>query len=118
MPSLPTTAISAEAPSSITYSSETMAVVGKYTWLSVTPDSYSTWPSGSSTGSSCGSQRCHSAGGSAASRWFSSGGGGTATGAFIGLGRESGGADSSTLTPLGGGRNGGCALSNQRTRGG
>ena len=29
MPSLPTTAISAEAPFSITYSSETMAVVGK-----------------------------------------------------------------------------------------
>jgi len=28
-PSLPTTAISAEAPSSITYSNETMAVVGK-----------------------------------------------------------------------------------------
>jgi hypothetical protein len=29
MPSLPTTAISAEAPSSITYSSDTMEVVGK-----------------------------------------------------------------------------------------
>jgi hypothetical protein len=29
MPSLPTTAISADAPFSITYSSETMAVVGK-----------------------------------------------------------------------------------------
>ena len=29
MPSLPTTAISAEAPSSMTYSKETMAVVGK-----------------------------------------------------------------------------------------
>ena len=39
MPSLPTTAISAEAPFSITYSSETMAVVGKYTWLSWLPDS-------------------------------------------------------------------------------
>ena len=60
MPSLPTTAISAEAPFSITYSSETMAVVGKYTWLKVRPDSYSTCPSGISTGSSSGSQRCHS----------------------------------------------------------
>ena len=39
MPSLPTTAISAAAPFSITYSSETMADVGKYTWLSVSPDS-------------------------------------------------------------------------------
>ena len=52
MPSLPTTAISAEAPSSITYSNDTMAVVGKYTWLSVLPDSYSTWPSANSTASS------------------------------------------------------------------
>ena len=39
MPSRPTTAISAEAPSSIKYSSETIAVVGKYTWLMVLPDS-------------------------------------------------------------------------------
>ena len=39
MPSLPTTAISADAPSSITYSSETIEVVGKYTWLKVLPDS-------------------------------------------------------------------------------
>jgi hypothetical protein len=31
MPSLPTTAISADAPSSMTYSNETMDVVGKYT---------------------------------------------------------------------------------------
>jgi hypothetical protein len=38
-PSLPTTAISADAPFSITYNRETMAVVGKYTWLSVSPDS-------------------------------------------------------------------------------
>ena len=41
-PSLPTTAISADAPLSVTYSSATMAVVGKYTWLGVLPDSYST----------------------------------------------------------------------------
>jgi hypothetical protein len=41
-PSWPTTAISAEAPFSITYSSETMALVGKYTWFMVVPDSYST----------------------------------------------------------------------------
>ena len=81
-PSLPTTAISADAPSSITYSSETMAVVGKYTWLSVRPDSYSTWPSGISTGSSCGSQRCRSAGGSAASRWFVLGSSARAIAAF------------------------------------
>ncbi len=39
MPSLPTTAISADAPFSITYSNDTIAVVGKYTWLSGLPDS-------------------------------------------------------------------------------
>jgi len=38
-PSLPTTAISADEPFSITYSSETIALVGKYTWPSVRPDS-------------------------------------------------------------------------------
>jgi len=38
-PSLPTTAISADAPFSMTYSNETIAVVGKYTWLIVSPDS-------------------------------------------------------------------------------
>ena len=32
MPSLPTTAISAAAPSFITLSSDTMPLVGKYTW--------------------------------------------------------------------------------------
>ena len=69
-PSLPTTAISAEAPSSITYSSDTIAVVGKYTWLSFAPDSYSDLPSGMTTGSRCGCQRAHSASGRAASRWF------------------------------------------------
>ncbi len=69
-PSLPTTASSADAPFSITYSSETMAVVGKYTCDSSSPDSYSTRPSGSSTASSCGCQRAHSDGGSAASNWF------------------------------------------------
>jgi len=41
-PSLPTTAISAEEPSSITYNSETMALMGKYTWAILAPDSYST----------------------------------------------------------------------------
>ena len=70
MPSLPTTAISAEAPFPISYNSETIAEVGKYTWLRVLPDSYSTCPSGISTHSSCGNQRCHSASGSAASRRF------------------------------------------------
>ena len=75
MPSKPTTAISAEAPFSITYNSETMAVVGKYTWLSVSPGSYSTFPSGKSTASSCGCQRLHSSGGSAASSWFFRGSG-------------------------------------------
>ena len=35
-----------------------MAVVGKYTWLSVPPDSYNTDPSGISTDSRSGSQRC------------------------------------------------------------
>ncbi len=68
MPSWPTTAISAEAPFSITYSSDTIASVGKYTWLSVRPDSYSTWPSGIDVGSRCGDRRCHSASGSAANR--------------------------------------------------
>src|SRR5450631_3232789 len=48
-----------------------MAVVGKWTWLSVAPDSYSTSPKGIFTGSSCGSHRCHSMSGSAArSRFF------------------------------------------------
>ena len=73
MPSLPTTAISAEAPSSITYSSETMAVVGRYTWATLLPDSKSTWPSGISTGSSCGNQCARSASGSARSSRFCSG---------------------------------------------
>ena len=50
-----TTAISAEAPSSITYSSDTMEVVEKYTWVMAMPDSYNTSPSGMSTGSSAGS---------------------------------------------------------------
>ena len=51
-----------------------MAVVGKYTWLSVRPDSYSTWPSGMSTHSSIGNQRCASASGKAASKWLARGG--------------------------------------------
>src|ERR1700686_154104 len=71
IPSLPTTAISADAPFSMTYSSETMEVVGKYTWLSVPPDSYSTPPRGIWTDSSCGSQRSCTEGGSAANKWFS-----------------------------------------------
>src|ERR1700689_827839 len=70
MPSLPTTAISADAPLSITYSSETIAVVGKYTCVNVPPDSYRTSPSGMSTDSSCGSQGRRSASGSAASNRF------------------------------------------------
>src|ERR1700677_233271 len=70
MPSLPTTAISAEAPFSITYKRETIAVVGKYTWLKVPPDSYSTDPKGISTDSRRGIQRCASVGGKAPSRWF------------------------------------------------
>jgi len=69
-PSLPTTAISAEAPFSITYSSETIEVVGKYTWASAPPASYTTWPSGMSTNCNCGNQRCHSASGKAASKWL------------------------------------------------
>ncbi len=69
MPSLPTTAISAEAPLS-SDSGETTAVVGKTTCVIVSPDSYSTWPSGISAHSNCGSQRCHSASGSAANRRF------------------------------------------------
>src|ERR1700728_3814425 len=36
-PSLPTTAISVDGPSSIGYSSETMESVGKYTWLRRSP---------------------------------------------------------------------------------
>ena len=39
MPSLPTTAISAEAPFDMTYRREMIAVVGKYTWSSAAPDS-------------------------------------------------------------------------------
>jgi hypothetical protein len=51
---------SADAPFSITYNRETMAVVGKYTWLSVAPDSYSARPSGKSTDSGFGNQRSQS----------------------------------------------------------
>ncbi|EWS58294.1 hypothetical protein Y695_04706 [Hydrogenophaga sp. T4] len=69
-PSLPTTAISAEAPSSITYSSEMMALTGKYTWAILLPDSYSTRPSGRSTASSSGAMRCHSGAGNEASSWL------------------------------------------------
>ncbi len=47
-----------------------MEVVGKYTWLRVLPDSYTTWPSGMSTHSSCGNQRWNSASGRAASNSF------------------------------------------------
>jgi CTP synthase len=45
-----------------------IAVVGKYTWLKVPPDSYKTAPSGKSTVSSKGSQRRDSAGGNALSK--------------------------------------------------
>jgi hypothetical protein len=61
---------SAEAPFSITYSRDTMEVVGKYTCLSVPPDSYRTDPKGISTDSRSGSQRAASAGGNAAIRRF------------------------------------------------
>src|SRR6202035_1644698 len=70
MPSLPTTAISADAPFSITYSSETIAVVGKYTWVNVAPDSYTTWERGSSTDSRCGIQRSLTEVGSADNKKF------------------------------------------------
>jgi hypothetical protein len=70
MPSLPTTAISADAPFSMTYSSETMAVVGKYTWVNVAPDSYTTWERGSSTDSRCGNQRSPTEAGSADNKKF------------------------------------------------
>ena len=70
MPSLPTIAISAEAPFSNTYNIDTMEVVGKYTWLSVVPDSYNTCPSGIPTHSRYGNQRCQSGSGNAASSWF------------------------------------------------
>jgi len=71
-PSLPTTAISDGSVRSTTPRSETMAVVGKYAWRRESPGSgsYSTWPSGMSTRSSCGSQRRKSAPASAASRRF------------------------------------------------
>src|SRR5882762_5177133 len=48
-PSLPTTEISAEAPSASTYNSDTMESVGKYTWRRTSPDSYKTFPSGIGT---------------------------------------------------------------------
>ncbi len=63
MPSFPTTAIYADAPFSMTYSSDTMEVTGKYTWLSVPPDSYSTPPRGIWTDSNCGSRRACMEGG-------------------------------------------------------
>jgi hypothetical protein len=47
------TAISVVAPSSITYSRETMAVVGKYTYSSLLPYSNSSLPKGSGTSSRC-----------------------------------------------------------------
>jgi hypothetical protein len=52
----------------MTYRSDTIAVVGKYTWLRVPPDSYNTVPKGKSTVSSKGNQRCDSAGGNALSK--------------------------------------------------
>src|SRR6266404_2297193 len=70
MPSLPTTAISAAAPFSMTYSSETMAVVGKYTWVKVAPDSYTTWERGIPTESRCGNQRSLTEDGSADNKKF------------------------------------------------
>ena len=69
-PSNPTTAISADAPLSVTYSKDTMEVVGKYTCDSTDPDSYSTCPKGISTASRCGNQCWYSASGKDASRWF------------------------------------------------
>ncbi|MDT4864149.1 hypothetical protein FQZ97_988970 [compost metagenome] len=79
-PSFPTTAISAEAPLSITDSKETMALIGKYTWLILLPDSWSTWPSGRSTASSSGAMRCHSVGGIEASKSLADGSGATSIG--------------------------------------
>ena len=67
-PSFPVTAISAEAPLCMTYSSEMMAVVGKYTCVSRPPGSYRIHPRGMSTGSRSGAQRCQSASGNAARR--------------------------------------------------
>ena len=43
MPSLPTTATSADEPSRVMYDSETTAVVGNTTEAGVLPDSNSTW---------------------------------------------------------------------------
>ncbi len=76
IPSSPTRAISADAPFSMTWSSETMAVVGKYTWLNLAPDSCSESPRPNTTGSSCGCHRSHSGRGKAANKRFLAGWGG------------------------------------------
>src|SRR3989344_2481138 len=52
---------------------DTMAVVGKETWLGVCPDSLSTWPSCKCTGSSRWCQRRWSESGSALTKRFSAG---------------------------------------------
>jgi hypothetical protein len=49
-PSLPTTAISAEAPSSMTYNNDTIESVGKKTYRNSMPGSYSTSPRRKGTG--------------------------------------------------------------------
>ena len=70
MPSLPTAADPAVLPFSIRYSSDTSAVVGRITWVSRSPASYSTWPKGMSKGARCGCQRCQVSSGRAASNRF------------------------------------------------
>src|SRR5688500_11705881 len=74
-PSLPTTAISAEAPFSSRYSSETMQVVGRYTYGRSRPDSYTTSPRPSATGCRCSLMRFSSADDKAASSRLSLGSG-------------------------------------------
>src|SRR5580704_2445753 len=73
MPSRPTMAISAESPSAVTYSNDTMHDVGKYTWVNLLPGSESTCPSDRSTDSKCGSHSVHSGSVNAARSWFSRG---------------------------------------------
>jgi hypothetical protein len=70
MPSLPTTAISADAPSASMYSSETIAVVGKYTARCRVPDSYRTLPSSSGTSLRLELTRSKSSPDKEARRWF------------------------------------------------
>src|ERR1700722_1102399 len=69
-PSLPTTAISAEAPSDMTENKDTIESMGKKTCCKTMSDSYRTSPNERETSFKCGVNRSRSLFGSTASRWL------------------------------------------------